>query len=235
LQFYGGIASGGIHKVSGAQLSSEGFFVFASADGESAEAHLSRILDSQMAKSADALNGDQIASARARVAKRIENRDACAKQRRGLGRGDVVWDGCDRLGGRNHVFRVTAVVADGGNFLVLAENEIAAAAGIASETMTAVPPDSDAPAGFPVGNVSTDRVDAAGDFVSGNAWILEAGPMAFLYERVAVADAAGFDFNPDLGAAGLGDVSFDEFEITARFADLDSLHFRHSFFLMNLG
>jgi len=188
-----------------------------------------------MAKSADALNRDQIASARTRVAKRIENRDAGAKQRRGLGGGDVIRDGGNRLGGRNHVLRVTAVVADAGNFLVLAENEIAAAAGIASETMTAVPSDSDALAGFPIGNVRTDTVDAAGDFVSGNAWVLEAGPIAFLYERVAVADAAGLDLNPDLGATGLGNISFDEFEITAGFADLDSLHSRHGSFLMNLG
>jgi len=188
-----------------------------------------------MAKSADALNGDQIASARTRVAKRIENRDAGAKQRRSFRRGDVVWDGGDRLDGRNHVFRVTAVMADAGNFSELAEHEIAAAAGIASETMASVPSDSDALAGFPVGNVSTDSVDAAGDLVSGNAWILDAGPMAFLYERVAVADAAGFDFNPDLAAAGLGNVSFDEFEITAGFTDLDSFHSRHSYFLMSSG
>jgi hypothetical protein len=126
-------------------------------------------------------------------------------------------------------------VADAGNFSELAENEIAAAAGIASETMAAVPSDADALAGFPVRNVGADSVDAAGDFVSGNAWILDARPMAFFCESVAVADAAGFDFNPDLGAAGFGNISFDEFEITSGFADLDSLHFRHSFFLMNSG
>jgi hypothetical protein len=188
-----------------------------------------------MAKSADALNGDQIASARARIAERIENRNAGTKQRCGLGGGEIVWDGGDCLGGRHHVFRVTAVVADAGNFVELAENEIAAAAGIAGETMASVPSDADALARFPVGNVGADSVDAAGDFVPGNAWILNAGPMAFLYKRVAVADAAGFDFNPDLAAAGLGNVSFDELEITARFADLDSLHFRHGFFLMNSG
>jgi len=186
-----------------------------------------------MAKSADALNGDQIAGARAGVAKRIENRDAGAKQRRSFGGGEVIWDSGNRFGGRNHVFRVTAVMADAGNFVELAENEIAAAAGIAGETMASVPSDSDALAGFPVGNVSTDGVDAAGDFVSGNAWILEAGPMAFLNEDVAVADAAGFDFDPDLAAGGIGNVSFDEFEIAVGFADLDSLHSRHNFSLMN--
>jgi hypothetical protein len=116
-------------------------------------------------------------------------------------------------------------VADAGDFLVLAENEIAAAAGVASETMTAVPPDSGALAGFPVGNVGTDSVDAAGDFVSGNAWILEAGPMAFLYERIAVTDTAGFDFDPHLIAGGFGNVSFDEFKITTGLADLDGFHF----------
>jgi hypothetical protein len=188
-----------------------------------------------MAKSANALHGDQIASARACVAKRIENRDAGAQQRRGFGGGEIFWDGGDRLGGRNHVFRVTTVMTDGGNFFDLAVNEIAAAAGVASETMASVPSDPDALARFPVGDVGADGVDAACDFVSGNAWILEAGPMAFFDERVAVADAAGFDFNPDLSAAGFGNVPFDEFEITAGFADLDSLHFRHSSFLMNLG
>jgi hypothetical protein len=177
-----------------------------------------------MAQAADALNGDQIAGVRARITQRIENRDAGTKQRGGLGGVKVVGDGGDGLGGCKHVFLVTAIVADAGDFFVLAVNEVASAAGIAGETMAAVPPDSDALAGFPVGNVGTDGVDAAGDFVSGNAWILEARPMAFLYERVAVADAAGFDFNPDLIAGGFGDGSFYEFEITAGFADLDSLH-----------
>jgi hypothetical protein len=188
-----------------------------------------------MAKPANALHGDQISGARACVAKGVEHRDAGAQQRRGFGRWEFVWDGGDCLGGGNQVFRVTAVMADAGNFSVLAENEIAAAAGIASETMTAVPSDADALAGFPVRNVSADSVDAAGNFMSGNAWILNAGPMAFFYESVAVADAAGFDFNPYLAADGIGNISFDEFEITAGFADLDSLHFRHSFFLMNSG
>jgi hypothetical protein len=163
----------------------------------------------------------------------LKNRDAGTEQRRGFGGGELVWDSGDRLGGRNHVFRVTAVMADAGNLSELAENEIAAAAGIAGETMAAVPSDSDALAGFPVSDIGADGVDAAGDFVSGNARILNVRPMAFLYERVAVADAAGFDFDPKLAAAGVRNVSFNEFQITAGFADLDSLHSRHSFFLMN--
>jgi len=123
-------------------------------------------------------------------------------------------------------------MGDGGNFLLLAENEIAAAAGIAGETMASVPSNADALAWLPVGNVGADCVDAARDFVSGNTWILDSGPMTFLYERIAVADATGFDFNSDLGAAGLGNVSFYDFEITTGFTDLDSFHCWHSSFLV---
>src|SRR5208282_4534041 len=179
--------------------------------------------------------GYQMAGGGPGVAQGIENRDARTQQRRGFGCGEIVGDGGNRLGGRNHIFRITTVMADAGNFLVLAEIEIAAAAGIASEIMTSVPSDSDALAGFPVGNVSADGVDAAGDFVSGNARILDARPIAFLDQRIAVADATGFNFNSDLTAAGFGNVSFDEFEISAGFADLDSFHLRHSSFLMNSG
>jgi hypothetical protein len=182
-------------------------------------------LDSEVAESADALHGYQIAGTGAGIAKRVENRDAGTQQRCGFGCGEIVGDGGDRLGWRNHVFRVSTVMGDGGDFLVLAENEIAAAAGIAGKTVASVPPDSDALAGLPVGDVSADSIEAAGDFVPGDAWILDAGPIAFLYERVAVADAAGFDFNADLVSAGLGNVSFDEFEIAAGLADLDSFHF----------
>ena len=89
-------------------------------------------------------------------------------------------------------------MSDGGNLLVAAVNKVAAAAGITSEIVAAVPSDSDALAGLPVGYVSADGVDAAGDFVSRNAGILKAGPLAFLGQRIAVADTAGFNLNPDL-------------------------------------
>jgi hypothetical protein len=91
--------------------------------------------------------------------------------------------------------------------------------------MTSVPSNSDALARFPVGYVGAHGINAAGDFMSGNAWILEAGPMAFLYERIAVTDTAGFDFDPHLIAGGFGNVSFDELKITTGLADLDGFHF----------
>jgi hypothetical protein len=119
-------------------------------------------------------------------------------------------------------------MSEGGNFLSLAVDEIAAAASIAGEIVATVPSHSYTLAGFPVGDVSTDGVDAAGNFVPRNARVLDAGPITFLDQRIAVADAAGFDFNADLVARGLGNISFDEFEVAAGFADLNCFHFRHS-------
>ena len=94
--------------------------------------------------------------------------------------------------------------------------------------MTAMPTHADALPRLPVGDVSAHSVDAAGDFVSGNARILQARPLAFFHNCIAVANAAGFDFDTDLVAARLGDISFDEFKIAARLADLHSFHARHS-------
>src|ERR1700681_4142810 len=90
-------------------------------------------------------------------------------------------------------------------------------------------------AGFPIGNVGADGVDAAGDFVSGDTWVLDAGPIAFFDQGVAVADTAGFNFNSDLVARRLGDISLDEFEVAAGFADLNCFHFWHRCFLANLS
>ena len=90
-----------------------------------------------------------------------------------------------------------------------------------------MPTHSNALAGFPVRDVGADRVDAAGDFVSGDARILDAGPMAFFHQRIAVTDAAGFDLNAHLVAGGFGDGSLYQFEIAARLCYLDCFHTGH--------
>src|SRR5258708_7708795 len=182
-----------------------------------------------MAESADALHGDQIARARTRIAERIEHCDAGTEQGRSFGGGKIVWNGGDRFGWSDHVFLITAVMSEAGDLFVLTIDEITAAAGVTRKIVAAVPSDADALARFPVCYVGADGVDAAGDFVSGDAWVLGGGPIPFLHEGVAVADATGFDFDPDLVAGGFGDVSFDDFEITARLADLVGFHFRHNF------
>jgi hypothetical protein len=118
-------------------------------------------------------------------------------------------------------------VAEGGDLLGFAEFEIAAPTGIADEAMTSVPADAHALAGFPLRYTVADRVDAASNFVSGNAGILEAGPVTVFYDRIAVTDTAGFDLDADLSTSRLGNVAFDEFKASARLADLHNFHARH--------
>src|SRR5436305_1073388 len=87
---------------------------------------------------------------------------------------------------------------DRGDLLVLAVNEVAAAAGIAYETVSAMPAHTDALSGFPLRDIGTHLVDASRDFMSGDARILDAGPIALFHEFITVADAAGIDFDADL-------------------------------------
>ena len=124
-------------------------------------------------------------------------------------------------------------MGDAGNLFVLAVDEISAAAGFAGEIVAAVPSHTHALSGLPVGNVSADGVDAAGNFVSGNPRVLDPRPIALFHHRVAMADAASFNFNSDLIPAGLGNVPLHELKIPSGLADLDDFHLRHSSFLMN--
>ena len=103
LKFLGGISGRRIHEMSGAEFSGERFFVFTSPDGEGAKAHLAGILNAEMAETSDALNGDEIAGAGARISQGIEDRDSRAEQRRSLRGGEFVRDGGDGFRGNNDV------------------------------------------------------------------------------------------------------------------------------------
>src|ERR1700741_3857997 len=56
--------------------------------------------------------------------------------------------------------------------------------------------------------------------------ILMPRPETFFDERVAMANAAGFDLHAHLARAGFGNVSLNEFPFTPCFAFLCCLHFR---------
>jgi hypothetical protein len=166
---------------------------------------------------------------RARVTQRVEDGDTGAEQRGGFGGGKIVGDGGNGFGGRDHVLGISAIVGDGRDLFVTAKSKVAAAAGFARKIMPSMPADADALAGLPLRNAVANGVDAAGYFVAGNARVLDSRPMAFFYERVAVADAAGFNLDADLPARGLGNVAFDEFKISAGLAYLDGFHAGHGF------
>src|SRR5882762_6398815 len=118
-----------------------------------------------MAQASDALDGNQIARPRTGISERVVHGDAGAKERGGLLGGQVVRDRGHGFGGRDHVFGVAAIEADGGDLLEPAENEIASAARIARKAMPTVPADADTLARLPVTNVRADGIDAPGDFV----------------------------------------------------------------------
>ena len=76
--------------------------------------------------------------------------------------------------------------------------------------MTAVPTHADTLALLPLGNTVTDFVDDAGHFMTGNARILDPGPVAFLGERVAVADTTGLYFDAHFSETRTGDLTLDD-------------------------
>src|SRR5713101_5776564 len=63
--------------------------------------------------------------------------------------------------------------------------------------------------------------------MAGHARILQAGPMAFLDQRIAVADATGLDFHPHPAGARLGNFTFNDFKWPAGTADLRGTHLYH--------
>ena len=148
------------------------------------------------------------------MAQRIEYGNARTEQRRGFVGRKFVGHGRNRFGRNDYVFRVAAVVADAGNFLKPAQNEMAATARVAGETVPAVPADANSLAGLPLRDVSPDRVDASGNFVAGNTRVLQSGESGLLYDGVAVADAAGFHLDPYLGAARLRNWSLHDFKVS---------------------
>src|SRR5713101_1950647 len=64
--------------------------------------------------------------------------------------------------------------------------------------------------------------------MAGHARILQAGPVAFLDQRIAVADATGLDFDSHPAGARLGNFTFDDFKWPAGTADLRGTHLLHN-------
>jgi hypothetical protein len=79
--------------------------------------------------------------------------------------------------------------------------------------VAAVPTEADALAYFEERDIGADRIDDAGDFMAGDARVLNAGPIAELGERIAVADAAGLDANANMAGAGAGFREFFFYEL----------------------
>ncbi|HKT35973.1 MAG TPA: hypothetical protein VJR03_14190, partial [Nitrospira sp.] len=167
------------------------------------ESHLAGVLNTKVAETSNALDGNEVTGASAGIPQRIEDSDPGTEERRGFVGWKIVWHDSDRLGGSDHVLSVSSVEVDCGDLFELAVDEVAAAAGITNKAVSAMPADADALTRFPLRDVGTDFVDAAGDFVSGDARVLKARPVSLFDEGVTVADAAGLDFDADMAALRL--------------------------------
>src|SRR5439155_6289108 len=64
--------------------------------------------------------------------------------------------------------------------------------------------------------------------MAGHAGIVQAGPMTFLHQRIAVTDAAGLDFDPHPAGGGLGNFTFNDFKRPVWTGDLGGTHLWHS-------
>ena len=91
-------------------------------------------------------------------------------------------------------------------------------------TMAAVPAHADALARLPVGHVGADRLDGADDFMPRDTGILNR-VCAHHGEHVAVADAAGVNFEQDVAWTGFGNIALDQLDGTVGLGDLGNLHF----------
>ena len=94
--------------------------------------------------------------------------------------------------------------------------------------MPAMPAHPDALAVFPPGDAAAARIDPPRDFMARHTRILKPGPQALFNEHIAVANAARLHLHAHLSSAGLTDVAFYQFPVSAWFADLRRLHFVHN-------
>src|SRR6476469_5013237 len=152
-----------------AKLFGKRLLVRAARDGDNLEAHFRGELDTEVAQSADAENRDAITGPSDGLAKRVEGRDACAQKRRRIDVGQIVGDARERLCGRNHVFRVAAVVRDARNLAVLAGDEVAAPTRLTGEVASSEPADTDSIPGLPGGGAVADGIHDARDLVAGRS------------------------------------------------------------------
>ncbi len=220
LQFGREVLGGAVDVEVRAELLGERAFVGSAGDSDGAVAAFCGVLHAEMTEASDAEDGDEVAGARSAVAEAVVGGDAGAHEWGGVHVGEIVWDEREGVGGGDDVVGIAAVEADAGDLAILAENEIAAAAGRTVVAVASVPTEADALAYFEERNIGADRVDDTGDFMAGYAGVLNAGPIAELGERIAVANAAGLHANADVAGAGLGEFFFYKLKRAAGGGDL---------------
>src|SRR5262249_56522214 len=123
-------------------------------------------------------------------------------------------------GGGDHVFGVAAVEGNPGDRAGHTGEEFSAAAVNALPAIAAVPANAHMIARRPAAQAGADGIDDAGHLVTGDARILDSRKNSLFDDRIAVADAAGLDFDPEPSRRRLRDPPFDDFETSLGTRDL---------------
>src|SRR5262245_46588438 len=178
-----------------------------------------------MAQSPNAVHRDDVSPARTRIAQSVENGDACTHERSGFFRRQIAGNRRQCSRGRNHVFLITAVKVDAGNFAFETHGKVAFSTLLAHEAVPTMPTDTNPLTSCPGRHVIAQRIDAPANFMTWNTRILKPRPETVFDEHVAVTDAAGLNFNANLPCAWFRDISLNQFPISAGFTDLRCLHF----------
>jgi hypothetical protein len=167
-----------------------------------------RELDTKMPKSADTLYSDEISAAQAGVSKRVVGRDARAEQRGGFCRTQLVGNGSEGACFGNHHFRISTIRGYSGYHRVLTIDDVSSPARFADAVFAGNEADTDSLADFPSGNSAAQGVNAANDFMSGNARQFQTRVDAGDRGGIGVTDPACFHPNPNLTRSRLRDLPF---------------------------
>src|SRR5215213_10000114 len=181
-----------------AELSRKLLFVVAAVNRDGLKAHLSRVLNTEVAESADAVNGDDISATSTRVAQRVVDRNAGAHEWACFFRGNLIRNRSQHRGWCNHVLGISTVEVYPGDFSINTHREVAAPALFTYEAVAAMPADTNALTCRPCCDVVAYGIDAAGDFMTRHTRILNARPETFFNEHIAVANATRFNFHTHL-------------------------------------
>ena len=93
--------------------------------------------------------------------------------------------------------------------------------------MPAVPAYPRALATFPLCDARAHGIHDPDHFMAGDSRILQSRPVAIFHQRIAVADAAGLDFDSHPAGSRLWNFTFNDFKRPPRAGDLRHTHFWH--------
>jgi hypothetical protein len=133
------------------------------------ESHVPRKLDTKMTEATNALHSHQIASAQAGIAKGVVGRDARAQQGGGLCGTELIGNGSEAACFSDHHFRISTVHGYPRYHWVLTIHAVSTSARLAGAVLSGDQADANALTDLPSRHAAAQGVDAANDFMTGNA------------------------------------------------------------------